>query len=53
MEFDFPRVEDEAARARIETAISAFVRAFYAKGVADPLLGPVFADSIADLDRHI
>ena len=53
MQFDFPKVEDEASRARIETAISAFVRAFYAKGGADPLLGPVFADSIADLDRHI
>jgi hemoglobin len=53
MQFDFPKVEDEASKARIEAAINAFVRAFYAKGGADPLLGPVFADSIADLDRHI
>ena len=44
MQFDFPRVEDEASKARIETAINAFVRAFYAKGGADPLLGPIFAD---------
>jgi hemoglobin len=53
MQFDFPKVEDQASVKAIETAITAFVRSFYAKGGADPLLGPVFADSIADLDRHI
>jgi len=53
MQFDFPKVEEEAARNAIETAIGDFVRNFYAKGAADPLLGPVFADSIADLDRHM
>ena len=53
MQFDFPKVEEEASREAIETAIGDFVRNFYAKGAADPLLGPIFANSIADLDRHM
>jgi hemoglobin len=53
MTFDFPRIEDGAERAQIETAIIACVRAFYEKGGADPLLGPVFAAAIPDLDSHI
>ncbi|MBY6242512.1 group III truncated hemoglobin [Methylosinus sp. Sm6] len=50
--FEFPVVQDEAERAAIETAISAFVRGFYDKGLADPLIGPVFA-AIPDLDGHL
>ncbi len=42
--FDFPPVEDAQERARIEAAIAACVEVFYAKGAADPLLGPVFAE---------
>jgi hemoglobin len=53
MQFEFPEVQDEAERARIETAIGECVRAFYAKGVADPLLGPVFTGAIPDLDAHL
>jgi hemoglobin len=53
MQFDFPKIHDEMQRAAIETAIGQCVRAFYAKGVKDPLLGSVFADSISDLDHHI
>lgn len=50
--FDFPAVEDEAERAEIESAISGCVRAFYDKGLQDPLLGPVFA-AIPNLDEHL
>ncbi len=53
MQFDFPKVQDETARAAIEAAIGEFVRSFYAKGGADPLLGPIFSNSIANLDGHI
>jgi len=53
MIFDFPKITDESERARIEDAIGAFVRAFYAKGMSDPLLGPVFADAIPDLESHL
>lgn len=53
MTFDFPPVEDAAERARIESAIDACVRAFYAKGAADPLLGPVFAGAIPDIEQHM
>lgn len=52
MTFDFPKIEDAEARARIETAISNCMRAFYAKGLADPLLGPVFS-AIPDLEGHL
>ncbi|HMK91085.1 MAG TPA: group III truncated hemoglobin [Methylocystis sp.] len=52
MNFEFPAVEDEAEREQIEAAISACVRAFYAKGAKDPLLGPVFG-AIHDLDGHM
>jgi hemoglobin len=52
MMFEFPEVTDEAERARIEDAIGACVRSFYDKGLADPLLGPLFA-AIPDLDGHL
>ena len=52
MTFDFPPVEDAAERARIEAAIDVCVRSFYAKGAADPLLGPVF-NSIPELEKHL
>lgn len=50
--FEFPEVHDEAERASIEAAISTWVRAFYDKGLADPLIGPVFS-AIPDLDGHL
>jgi hemoglobin len=50
--FEFPEIHDEAERASIETAIGVFVRSFYDKGLADPLIGPVFA-AIPDLDGHL
>lgn len=50
--FDFPVIEDEAERAKIEAAISACVHAFYAKGLKDALLGPVFA-AVPHLDEHL
>jgi hemoglobin len=37
----------------IEQAIATCVRSFYEKAHADPLLGPVMASGIADLDAHI
>jgi hemoglobin len=53
MQFDFPKIHDETQRAAIENAIGECVRAFYSKGVKDPLIGPVFANSIPDLNHHI
>ena len=53
MTFDFPRIDDAAERERIETSIMACVRAFYQRGLADPLLGPVLAGVIPDLERHV
>lgn len=53
MQFEFPEVHDENEKAAVEAAIGACVRAFYAKGVADPLLGPVFAGAIPDLAHHL
>lgn len=50
--FEFPEVHDETEKASIETAIGACVRAFYAKGLADPLIGPVFS-AISDLEHHL
>jgi hemoglobin len=50
--FEFPEVRDESERAAIEAAITAFVRAFYDKGLADPLIGPVFS-AIPNLDGHL
>ncbi len=42
-------VSDEAA----EAAIRACVKRFYERGDADPLLGPVFAKSIPELEPHL
>lgn len=53
MQFEFPEVQDQAERAAIEAAISECVRVFYAKGTADPLLGPVFANAIPELGPHL
>jgi hemoglobin len=53
MTFDFPRVDDAAQRQCIETAIEACVRAFYSRGLADPLLGPVLSGAIPDLEKHV
>jgi hemoglobin len=53
MQFDFPKVEDEAQRTAVEDAIGQCIRAFYEKGVRDPLLGAIFADAIPDLESHI
>lgn len=39
--------------AEIEAAIIDCVRRFYEKGVADPLLSPVFAAAISDLASHL
>jgi hemoglobin len=36
-----------------EAAIRACVKRFYEKGDADPLLGPIFANSIDDLALHL
>jgi hemoglobin len=52
MTFDFPRI-DAAERERIEAAIEVCVRAFYKRGLADPVLGPVLAGSIHDLETHV
>lgn len=51
--FDFPPVDDPAEREKIEGAIRACVRSFYEKGNADPLLGPIFASAIPDLEGHM
>jgi hemoglobin len=53
MQFDFPKIHDEGQRAAIDKAIGECVRAFYAKGVTDPLLGSIFADAIPDLESHV
>lgn len=37
----------------VEDAISACVNRFYDKAHADPLLGPVFAATIADMEGHL
>jgi hemoglobin len=52
MQFEFPEVHDRGERDAIESAISRCVRAFYAKGASDPLIGPVFA-KIPDLEHHL
>ncbi|MCC3246379.1 group III truncated hemoglobin [Methylocystis sp. WRRC1] len=36
-----------------ESSIRDCVRRFYEKGGADPLLGPIFAESIPELESHI
>lgn len=48
-------VEAEAPRndAEAEAAIMSCVRRFYEKGDADPLLGPIFANAIPELEPHI
>jgi hemoglobin len=53
MQFDFPKIQDEAQRATIEDAIGHCIHAFYEKGIRDPLLGSIFANSIPDLESHI
>ena len=53
MQLEVSEISDEAQRAAIETAISDCVQRFYAKGVADPLLGPVFTSAIPDLAGHL
>ena len=53
MQFDFPKIQDEAQKAAIEDAIDRCVHVFYEKGLRDPLLGSIFANSIPDLDSHI
>ena len=40
MQLEIPKIHDEAQRAAIETAISACVQRFYAKGMADPCSDP-------------
>lgn len=52
MQLEVTEISDETQRAAIETAISDCVERFYAKGVADPLLGPVFT-AIPDLPGHL
>jgi hemoglobin len=37
----------------LEQAIARCVKRFYDKGAEDPLLGPVFASSIPDLEGHL
>lgn len=53
MQFDFPKIQDEAQKAVIEVAIDRCVHVFYEKGLRDPLLGSIFANSIPDLESHI
>jgi hemoglobin len=52
MQFEFPPVENAAERAAVEDAIKECVKVFYEKGAADPLLGPIFSDTIHDLEKH-
>jgi hemoglobin len=52
MQLDAPDISDEAQKAAIEIAISDCVQRFYAKGLADPLLGPIFS-AIPDLPAHL
>ena len=52
MQLDAPDISDEAQRAAIEIAISGCVQHFYAKGLADPLLRPIFS-AIPDLPAHL
>lgn len=52
MQLEIPKIHDEAQRAVIETAIDTCVQRFYAKGMADPLLGPIFT-AIPDLPGHL
>ncbi len=53
MQFDFPKIQDEAQKAVIEDAIDRCVHVFYEKGLRDPLLGSIFSNSIPDLESHI
>lgn len=41
------------ANAEQEAAIETMVRLFYERGVADPVLGPIFRDEIHDWEPHI
>jgi hemoglobin len=49
---EVPEVHDEARRSAIEADIGCCVERFYDKGLADPLLGPVFS-AIEGLDGHL
>ncbi|WP_166143457.1 group III truncated hemoglobin [Methylosinus sp. RM1] len=42
----------DADHTAIEAAIATCVRSFYDKGLADPLLGPIFG-AIPELDQHL
>jgi hemoglobin len=46
-------IERSVANDAAEAAIRACVKRFYEKGDADPLLGPIFAKSIAELEPHL
>jgi hemoglobin len=46
-------IEAGVGNTTAEAAIRACVKRFYEKGDADPLLGPIFAKSIADLEPHL
>lgn len=52
MQFAIPEVSGEAQRQAIEAAIGRCVDSFYAKGLADPALGPIFS-AIDGLDAHL
>ncbi len=52
MQFEFPVVDDADERTAVEAAITQCVKTFYEKGAADPLLGPIFSDTIHDLEKH-
>jgi hemoglobin len=52
MQFEFPEVTDPAERARVEAGIDACVKGFYAQGLKDDLLGPIFS-AIDHLDDHL
>jgi hemoglobin len=45
--------QSESDHEASEAAIKACVARFYEKGGADPLLGPIFAATISDLEPHL
>jgi len=45
--------EADVDREGAEAAIRACVNRFYEKGGADPLLGPIFAKTIAEMEPHL
>jgi hemoglobin len=50
---DSATLEAKAGNVAAEAAIRACVKRFYEKGDADPLLGPIFARSIHELEPHL